>query len=106
MATITRGTATAVPANKPGERPAGAPAGVRDGKTPRNERPMDSKGTARVRNVRRRLRIAGDGGRRSPVGRELAAGPLDPPVAGGGDAVAVAARTGAGAGRGGRGRSP
>src|SRR3989304_6068309 len=94
MATITRGTATAVPANKPGDRPAGAPAGVRDGKTPRNERPIDSKGTARVPNVRRKLRIAGDGGRRSPVGRELAAGPLDPRGAGDGGGGAGAGRTG------------
>ena len=94
MATITRGTATAVPANRPGVSPAGEPAGVMDGKTPRKERPMDSKGTARVRRVRRRLRIAGDGGRRSPVGRELAVGPLEARVAEDGEAVAVAARIG------------
>src|SRR3990172_10384459 len=94
MATITRGTATAVPANRPGVSPAGAPAGMRDGKAPRNVRPMESKGTARVRKVRRRLGIAGDGGRRSPVGRDLATGPLEARVAGEGDAVALAARTG------------
>jgi hypothetical protein len=50
---------------------------VSDGKMPPSDRPSAWKGMARVRSVRRKLRMKGEGGLRRPVGFDSAACTLE-----------------------------
>src|SRR3972149_2487898 len=106
MATITRGTATAVPANNPGDRAPEEPAGGREGKPPRKGRRIDWKGATRERTVRCRFRIAGDGGRRNPTGRDSEEGLPGARTAGDDVALLAAVRRGTSEGSARRGSMP